>query len=417
MGRDIFLRCSFFNIRVSLVARACAFKDECTTQSMFLTVGRFPFLTHACILLTRNNVIKFVLFLFCALSSLSCCCCLTTDSPTTSSGPPPLPFPLSDLPAGLNATLIDGLWYYYETKEVDAMQSLFKAWSNTATNSFSYNLPGWSNRVGFDYPCFEKTTWQGVVCLYERSLYNGTIPIFLVGVHYILGLEGVLPPAIGNLSQLEALNLVGNPNLGGPIPQKLGNTQLVILDLHDNAFHGSIPVTLGLLSNLTLLDVSGNDLTGPIPPQLGNANHLESLLLNNNNFTGTILIWSTNSYYLGIDNLTSLITLELQENLLSGRLPNLQGVYQLLLLNCSFNNLSGNVLIDSIFNLTIPLGTLDLSSNAFTSALPNLNSLSNSLQYLDLSSNLFYPATFRQSWLSNFTNLKTLGLSNISSKY
>ncbi len=109
-------RCSFFNIRVSLVARACAFKDECTTQSMFLTVGRFPFLTHACIL-TRNNVIKFVLFLFCALSSLSCCCCLTTDSPTTSSGPPPLPFPLSDLPAGLNATLINGLWYYYETKE------------------------------------------------------------------------------------------------------------------------------------------------------------------------------------------------------------------------------------------------------------------------------------------------------------
>ncbi len=108
-------RCSFFNIRVSLVARACAFKDECTTQSMFLTVGRFPFLSHACILLTRNNVIKFVLFLFCALSSLSCC--LTTDSPTTSSGPPPLPFPLSDLPAGLNATLIDGLWYYYETKE------------------------------------------------------------------------------------------------------------------------------------------------------------------------------------------------------------------------------------------------------------------------------------------------------------
>jgi hypothetical protein len=74
------------------------------------------------------------------------------------------------------------------------------------------------------------------------------------------------------------------------------------------------------------------------------------------------------------------------------------------------------VLIDSIFNLTIPLGTLDLSSNAFTGALPNLNSFSNSLQYLDLSNNLFYPATFRQSWLSNFTNLKTLGLSNISSQ-
>jgi hypothetical protein len=73
----------------------------------------------------------------------------------------------------------------FDVHAVDAMQSLFKAWSNTATNSFSYNLPGWSNRVGFDYPCFEKTTWQGVVCLYERSLYNGTIPIFLTAVHYM----------------------------------------------------------------------------------------------------------------------------------------------------------------------------------------------------------------------------------------
>ncbi len=112
-------RCSFFNIRVSLVARACAFKDECTTQSMFLTVGRFPFLTHAC-MLTSNNVIKFVLFLFCALSSLSSCCCLgstNAPAPATSTGPRPLPFPFSDRPAGMNLTLINGIWYYYDTKE------------------------------------------------------------------------------------------------------------------------------------------------------------------------------------------------------------------------------------------------------------------------------------------------------------
>jgi hypothetical protein len=28
-----------------------------------------------------------------------------------------LPIPLSDLPAGLNATLINGFWCFYETKE------------------------------------------------------------------------------------------------------------------------------------------------------------------------------------------------------------------------------------------------------------------------------------------------------------
>jgi hypothetical protein len=276
MGR---CRCSFCNIRVSRVARACGFKDECTTQSMILAVGRFPFHTHAYIL-TSNNVIKFVLFLFCALSSLSSCCCLESThapapAPATSTGPPPLPVPLSDLPAGLNATLINGFWYYYETKEgkvsstltfiflffvffgvgsllqerdivmhpetgqslvslhsrvmcsplqkhlysctcypvlnlrigilfcvfhklmiymllcnfdvpaVDAMQSLFEAWSDTAANSFSYNLQGWSNRVGLNYPCFEKSNWQGVVCLHEQLPYNGTTPIFLVAVHYL----------------------------------------------------------------------------------------------------------------------------------------------------------------------------------------------------------------------------------------
>ncbi len=68
---------------------------------------------------------------------------------------------------------------------VDVMQSLFKAWSNTAVNSFSYNLPGWSNRVGFNYPCFEEGHWQGVVCSREQYQSNGTTPIFHVAVHYL----------------------------------------------------------------------------------------------------------------------------------------------------------------------------------------------------------------------------------------
>jgi hypothetical protein len=72
------------------------------------------------------------------------------------------------------------------------------------------------------------------------------------------------------------------------------------------------------------------------------------------------------------------------------------------------------VSIVSIFNSTSPLGILDLSFNSFTGALPNVNIYSNSLQHLDLSNNLFDPSTFSQSWFSNFTHLKTLGLANIS---
>jgi hypothetical protein len=56
-------------------------------------------------------------------------------------------------------------------------------------------------------------------------------------------------------------------------------------------------------------DLSGNELTGSIPPQLGNISGLETLELHNNRLTGTIPISSTNSYNLGLDNMTSLLTL------------------------------------------------------------------------------------------------------------
>jgi hypothetical protein len=73
----------------------------------------------------------------------------------------------------------------FDVPAVDAMQSLLEAWSDTAANSFSYNLKGWSNRVGYNYPCFENSHWQGVVCLHEQLPYNGTTPIFFVAVLYL----------------------------------------------------------------------------------------------------------------------------------------------------------------------------------------------------------------------------------------
>ena len=59
------------------------------------------------------------------------------------------------------------------------------------------------------------------------------------------GLKGVIPPELGNLSNLEVLALSSN-QLTGPIPPELGN-----------------------LSNLEVLALSRNQLTGPIPPELG----------------------------------------------------------------------------------------------------------------------------------------------------
>jgi hypothetical protein len=58
---------------------------------------------------------------------------------------------------------------------VDAMQSLLAEWSNTATNLFSYNLPGWTSQPDLNYPCFEQSDWQGVACFGFEDTYKDTI--------------------------------------------------------------------------------------------------------------------------------------------------------------------------------------------------------------------------------------------------
>ena len=113
-------------------------------------------------------------------------------------------------------------------------------------------------------------------------------------------LSGPIPAELGNLANLTILYLDGT-NLSGPIPAQLGNlanldnpgaldsnrverpdTSAVgqlgqpgqILDLSGNELSGPIPAQLGNLTNLTILDLSGNELSGPIPAQLGNLANL-----------------------------------------------------------------------------------------------------------------------------------------------
>ena len=58
--------------------------------------------------------------------------------------------------------------------------------------------------------------------------------------------------------------------LDGMIPGELSNlSALRVLHLHDNELTGTIPSILGGLSDLIYLDVHNNDLTGSIPAELG----------------------------------------------------------------------------------------------------------------------------------------------------
>ena len=122
-----------------------------------------------------------------------------------------------------------------------------------------------------------------------------------------------IPPELGNLANLRFLSLLHN-DLTGEIPPELEDlANLGSLDLGWNALTGAIPSELGNLANLEDLILFHNALTGELPPELGDLANLEDLILNSNALTGAIPP--------ELGNLTNLETLWLGVNELSGPIP------------------------------------------------------------------------------------------------
>ena len=91
------------------------------------------------------------------------------------------------------------------------------------------------------------------------------------------GLTGEIPPEIGNLLNLDGIDLHSN-QFAGEIPSTVGNlTNLTYLNFSNNELTGSIPPEIGNLPNLGWLDLSFNQLTGSIPPEIGNLSNLNRL--------------------------------------------------------------------------------------------------------------------------------------------
>ena len=66
------------------------------------------------------------------------------------------------------------------------------------------------------------------------------------------------------------------------------STRVAELELDNEGLEGTIPPSLGELSALVTLDLSDNELTGAIPAELGRLSNLEVLRLSGNNLTGCI---------------------------------------------------------------------------------------------------------------------------------
>ena len=101
-------------------------------------------------------------------------------------------------------------------------------------------------------------------------------------------LTGTIPSEIGNLTELEALQL-NNNNLGGELPKELFKlNKLKVLDLMTNWLSGEIPEEIGNLTNLTELWLHHNRFTGPIPESLIKLTKLIDLRLCDNPLSGLL---------------------------------------------------------------------------------------------------------------------------------
>ena len=213
------------------------------------------------------------------------------------------------------------------------------------------------------------------------------------------GLNGTVPPSLGQLTKLAVLNLSANA-LTGAIPAELGDlTGLEWLWLYTNRLTGSIPTELGGLTNLRQLYLSSNLLDGPIPAQLGDLSSLERLSLHDNQLTGSIPT--------ELGGLMNLRHLYLGNNLLDGSIPTqLGGLSKLELLSLSSNQLTGAIL--SEFGGLTKLHTLYLHNNQLAGPIPPQLGALAELRTLSLNINQLTGAIPPE--LGGLTNLTRLSL-------
>lgn len=98
--------------------------------------------------------------------------------------------------------------------------------------------------------------------------------------------NGNIPPAIGNLENIQIIKLHEN-SLCGSIPSEIFNSLLIdTLMLQSNELTGSIPTEIGNFKILRIASLSHNRLKGAIPSELGTLQRIEILHLHRNFLTG-----------------------------------------------------------------------------------------------------------------------------------
>ncbi|KAI3509128.1 hypothetical protein L1887_24154 [Cichorium endivia] len=289
------------------------------------------------------------------------------------------------------------------------LHALKDAWQNTP--------PNWEDNSD---PC---SGWDGIRCTNGRvisiklasMLLTGTLTedigqlseLQILDLSYNRGLTGSLVPAIGNLKKLTNLFLI-NCGFSGPLPDTLGNLEnLIFMSLNLNNFTGPIPASIGNIKNLSWLDLADNRLSGSIPVSSGATPGLDMLINAEHFHFGGNMLTGNLPPQLFSSNM-SLKHLLFEGNQLSGPIPSTLGLVQSLeVVRLDRNRLTGDV-PSNINNLT-GVFEMFLSNNILTGPVPDLTSL-NVLNYLDLSNNNFDKSGV-PSWFSTIHSLTTLKMS------
>ncbi|ESQ38625.1 hypothetical protein EUTSA_v10028397mg, partial [Eutrema salsugineum] len=234
-------------------------------------------------------------------------------------------------------------------------------------------------------------------------------------------LKGKLPESLGNLTSLEQLSFTNN-NIEGEVPdgiarmskmmflQLSANKFTGILNIFGNSFSGSLRSDFGdLLPNLRELTMGRNYFTGTIPTTVSNISNLQTFAMEYNNLTGSIhqdfgkLINLESLSFLGnslgshsfgdleflrvLTNCTQLQEIDVGANRLGGDLPtSITNLSTNLIYLSLQNNLISGSIPDDIGNL-ISLQSLGLHENRLTSPLPTSIGKLLQLEGLNLNSN------------------------------
>ncbi|XP_042946553.1 probable LRR receptor-like serine/threonine-protein kinase At3g47570 [Carya illinoinensis] len=240
--------------------------------------------------------------------------------------------------------------------------------------------------------------WVGVIC--GSRHYR----VMVLNLSF-MGLVGIIPPHIGNLSFLVSLSIQNN-SFHGSIPIELSHlTRLKFFHFGYNEFNGAIPSQMGSLTKLRKLFLHNNNFLGTIPPSLSNISSLQIISLGYNQLSGTIpssifKISSLQEIYLGsnmlygglsthmFDRLPNLQYLSLSNNQLSSELPKIGNLTMLTELDLRDNNFEGR-LDPEIGNLTM-LKELHLTDNNFEGLIPNQIGNLKDLEVLRIGGNAFF---------------------------